>query len=97
MVGTQKAERADRFGTYGRMEMKEIARTTRRPKSCRGKRTVIILTAAEAECVRMRQLEESVSWTSAERLRCLWYRFRLTVHEMNYATRRMVELQMRLP
>jgi hypothetical protein len=40
-----------------------------------------------------RQLEKSVSWSSRERLRCLWYRFRLTVAEMNYATRRMVELQ----
>jgi hypothetical protein len=26
-----------------------------------------------------------------------WYRFRLTVAEMNYATRRLVELQTRLP
>jgi hypothetical protein len=25
--------------------------------------------------------------------RCLWYRLRLTAAEMNYATRRMVELQ----
>jgi len=28
-----------------------------------------------------------------QRLRCLWYRLRLTVAEMNYATRRTVELQ----
>jgi hypothetical protein len=40
-----------------------------------------------------RQLEEAVSWSGRERLRCLWYRLRLTVAEMNYATRRMVELQ----
>jgi hypothetical protein len=40
-----------------------------------------------------RQLEKSVSWTGRERLRCLWYRLRLTVAEMNYATRRIVELQ----
>ena len=40
-----------------------------------------------------RQLEESVSWSGRERLRCLWYRLRLTAAEMNYATRRMVELQ----
>ena len=40
-----------------------------------------------------RQLERSVSWSGRERLRCLWYRLRLTVAEMNYATRRMVELQ----
>ena len=40
-----------------------------------------------------RQLEKAVSWTGAERLRCLWYRLRLTVGEMNYATRRVVEVQ----
>jgi len=43
--------------------------------------------------VRTRQLEQSVSWTGRERLRCLWYRLRLTVAEMNYANRRMLELQ----
>ena len=43
--------------------------------------------------VHKRQLEKSVSWSGRERLRCLWYRLRLTVAEMNYATRRTVELQ----
>jgi hypothetical protein len=28
-----------------------------------------------------------------ERLRFLWYRLRLTIGEMNYATRRLVEVQ----
>jgi hypothetical protein len=46
-----------------------------------------------ADLVHGRQLEKSVAWSSRERLRCLWYRLRLTVAEMNYATRRMVELQ----
>jgi hypothetical protein len=46
-----------------------------------------------ADLVPRRQLERSVSWSGCERLRCLWYRLRLTVTEMNYATRRMVELQ----
>src|SRR5215470_1055734 len=41
--------------------------------------------------------EGLVSWTGRERLRFLWYRLRLTISEMNYATRRMVDLQMRLP
>ena len=41
--------------------------------------------------------EELVSWTGRERLRFLWYRLRLTVSDMNYAARRMLELQMRLP
>jgi hypothetical protein len=36
-----------------------------------------------------------VSWTGRDRIRCLWYRFRPTISEMNYATRRMVELQTR--
>ena len=44
-----------------------------------------------------RHAEELVSWTGRERLRLLWYRLRLTVREMNYATRRLVELQTRLP
>ena len=43
------------------------------------------------------RVEELVSWTAGERLRLLWYRLRLTVSEMNNATRRMVELQMRFP
>ena len=46
-----------------------------------------------ADPIRRRQLEKSVSWSGRERLQCLWYRLRLTVAEMNYATRRMVELQ----
>ena len=35
----------------------------------------------------------SVSWASRNWLRRLWYRLCLTVAEMNYATRRRVELQ----
>ena len=50
-------------------------------------------TPGSAGVVDRRQLEKSVSWTGRERLRFLWYGFRLTVAEMNYATRRMVELQ----
>jgi hypothetical protein len=46
-----------------------------------------------ADLVPRRKLEKSVSWSGRERLRCLWYRLRLTVAEMNYATRRTVELQ----
>jgi hypothetical protein len=46
-----------------------------------------------ADLVHARQLEKSVSWSGRERLRCLWYRLRLTIAEMNYATRRTVELQ----
>jgi hypothetical protein len=46
-----------------------------------------------ADLVRRRHLEKTVSWTGPERLRRLWYRLRLTVAEMNYATRRVIELQ----
>ena len=51
-----------------------------------------------ADLVHQRRLEKSVSWSGRERLRCLWYRLRLTVAEMNYATQRiadprMIELQ----
>jgi hypothetical protein len=46
-----------------------------------------------ADLIDTRQLEKTVSWTGPERLRCLWYRLRLTVAEMNYATRRVVEIQ----
>jgi hypothetical protein len=46
-----------------------------------------------ADLTQRRHLEKTVSWTGRERLRCLWYRLRLTVAEMNYATHRMVELQ----
>ena len=49
--------------------------------------------AGSADLVNRRRLEGSVSWSGRERLRCLWYRLRLTVAEMNYATRRTVELQ----
>jgi hypothetical protein len=38
---------------------------------------------------RAQRVEELVSWTRREWLRFLWYRLRLTVSEMNYATRRM--------
>ena len=46
-----------------------------------------------ADLIHRRHLEKMVSWSGRERLRCLWYRFRLTVAEMNYATRRTVEVQ----
>ena len=51
------------------------------------------LAPGPVDLIHKRQLEKSVSWSGRERLRWLWYRLRLTVAEMNYATRRMVELQ----
>jgi hypothetical protein len=46
---------------------------------------------------RMRQLEKTGAWTRGERLRAWWYRLRFTVQEINYASRRLFELQTRLP
>lgn len=46
--------------------------------------------------VDLRQLERSVSWSVSERLRCHWYRFRLTVADMNYATQRLGRVSMAL-
>jgi hypothetical protein len=51
------------------------------------------LAPGTADLIHRRHLEKQVSWTGPERLRCLWYRLRLTVAEMNYATRRTVEVQ----
>jgi hypothetical protein len=51
--------------------------------------------ASPAPGVHKRQLEKSVSWSGRERLRFLWYRLRLTIAEMNYASRRLIELQQR--
>jgi hypothetical protein len=53
--------------------------------------------AAVASPVHRRQLERSVSWSGRERLRFLWYRLRLTVAEMNYASRRMTDIRLGLP
>jgi hypothetical protein len=51
----------------------------------------------KTDLARMRELETTGGWTRGERLRVFWYRLRLTVQEMNYATRRLSELQHRLP
>jgi hypothetical protein len=45
----------------------------------------------------LRHLEKTGGWTRYERLRIGRYRLRLTVQEMNYATRRLTELQAGLP
>ena len=49
--------------------------------------------ARAARRIQKRQLERSVSWTGPERLRCLWYRLRLTVREAIHANLRMLEWQ----
>jgi hypothetical protein len=83
--------------------MKTHARTPLRPTTRRAGKTamttapVVAVTPAVNEHVQRRQLEKSVSLTGTEWLRCRWYRLRLTVAEMNYATGRLAELQSRLP
>jgi hypothetical protein len=49
--------------------------------------------SGSVDLIDTRQLEKTVSWTGPERLRHLWYRLRLTVADMNYATWRVVEIQ----
>jgi hypothetical protein len=46
-----------------------------------------------ADLADRQQLGRPVSWSGHERLRFLWYRLRLAVAEMNYATRRMTDLR----
>jgi hypothetical protein len=43
------------------------------------------------------QLESVVGWTWRDRLGHVWHQLRAAVEEMNYAARRTVELQARLP
>jgi hypothetical protein len=51
------------------------------------------LAPRSADLLHRQQLEKSVSWSGRERLRCLWYRLRLELADMNYASKRLVELQ----
>ena len=44
-----------------------------------------------------RQLESVIGWTWRDRLGHVWHQLRAVVEEMNYAARRTVELQARLP
>ena len=43
------------------------------------------------------QLESIIGWTRRDRIGHVWHQLRAAVEEMNYAARRTVELQMRLP
>jgi hypothetical protein len=43
--------------------------------------------------VHKRKLEKSVSWSGREWLRWLWYRLRFTHADIDYASRRLFELQ----
>lgn len=54
-------------------------------------------TQVDTEQLEKRQLERAVIWTGSERLRLLWYCLRLDVQEINYAYKRVIDLQLRLP
>ncbi len=43
------------------------------------------------------RLESIIKWTWRDRAGHVWHQLRAAVEEMNYASRRMVELQTRLP
>ena len=43
------------------------------------------------------QLESVIGWTWSDRAGRVWHQLRAAVEEMNYAARRIVELQLRLP
>jgi hypothetical protein len=43
------------------------------------------------------RLESIVGWTWRDRVGHMWHQLRAAVEEMNYAARRTVELQTRLP
>jgi hypothetical protein len=43
------------------------------------------------------RLESIIGWTWRDRIGHSWHQLRAVVEEMNYAARRTVELQMRLP
>jgi len=73
--------------------MKEIARTKRHSGARANVNAEASPIPVPAELIQRRRLEKTVAWTGRERLRCLWYRLRLNVAEMNYATRRVVEVQ----
>ena len=74
-----------------------IARTPRRSRTPAGGKAVKPLTPAQADRIQRIQLNELISWTVRERLRCLWYELRLAVREMNYATCRMIDCRVAAP
>jgi hypothetical protein len=54
---------------------------------------VISAAPGPSDHLQLRRLEKTGGWTRHERMRIAWYRLRLTMQEMNYSTRRLVELQ----
>jgi len=97
MTAFKEGRASRQFQDIQEEAMRAIARSPRRSRPQSDEKAIMTATPALGKHIQKRQLEKSVSWTGRERLRCLWYRVRLTIQEMNYATRRLVELQSRLP
>lgn len=71
-----------------------------RERQLRPEPTVAVTTSttdSSDDLGQVRNLEKMGGWTRRERLWFTWYRLRLAMQEMNYATRRMTELRLRLP
>ena len=100
LTGTQRRPMASAVRDMQEEAMRATARTPRRSRARASEKAMMTAAPLRLSTSRLNHPEEapgkSVSWTGRERLRCLWYRLRLTVQEMNYAARRIVELQMRL-
>jgi hypothetical protein len=69
-------------GTRSGITRQDLMRKARHLASRHRPKAGGVLSPAAAHLQR-RQLEKMVSWTGRERLRCLWYRLRRTVREMN--------------
>jgi hypothetical protein len=70
---------------------------SRTPKASEQKaqaRTAVRFASTEAsDAAMMRYLARTGGWTGRERLRMLWYRLRLVVQEINYASSRLNNLR----
>jgi hypothetical protein len=51
------------------------------------------MSAQSTDGVTQAATTDPIAWTGLGRLRGMWYRIRFTVQEMNYAARRVTEVQ----
>ncbi len=77
-------------GTRSGITRQDLMRKARHLANRHRSKAGLVLTPAVVH-LHKRQLEKMVSWAGRERLRCPWYRLRLTVREMN-TTGRTVQL-----
>ena len=74
-----------------------LAKALRRPPARTSGKPIRQLTPAQADRLQRRQLNEMVSWTVQERLRCLWYELGMAAFEMNNAAYWMVDDRVAVP